>query len=318
MNFHFDKSVDILVKTLPFVLLRLAVYGLALVGSILWFGGLYLLFQNWPFFGPSWLAWVFGGLIYGKLFRLIRSYLLYLVKAGHIAVITRLLTAGELPAGTGQISFGKDLVASQFVKVSILFGIDRLVNLILRAFNRSIFNMLNFIPGLGAIRNLVQRVLDYSAGYVDEAILSYSLLYPQRNPWVTAREGLILYVQNWKSILGSGVILGLLSYALVAVVAAPGVLLATTLAGPFTQLWIAVSVGLGLLAKFVVMDPFALTSVIVNFHAAIEGQVPDPEWERKLESVSSRFKELKDQAATWGFPGEAAPPPPPGYRPAGA
>lgn len=310
-HFHFDKAFRILAQTVPFVLLRLAVYTLAVAATALWFGGMFLLFRDWPFPGPPWLAFVFGGVLWGTAAKLVRNYVLYLVKAAHVAVITRLAVSGGLPEGTRQLSYGKDLVLSRFLEVSVLFAVDRLVHLILRTFNRTVFGLFSFIPGSKGLRNLAQRVLDYSAGYVDEAILSYALLHPEQNPWSSAKDGLILYVQNWRTILGSGVVLALLSYGVVAVVAAPGALVAWSLAGPARQIVMAASVGLGLIVKFAFMDPFALTSVIVNYHAAIAGQRPSPEWDRKLGEISGKFQDMKNLAANWR-PGSAPPPAPAG------
>jgi len=116
---------------------------------------------------------------------------------------------------------------------------------------------------------LCSRVLDYTIGYVDEAILSYSLLHPNRNPWETSREGLILYAQNWRTILGSGLVLAAMSYGVVALIAGPGILISYVLTGAANPMGIGVSVALGFFVKFVVMDPFALTAVIVNYHEAI-------------------------------------------------
>ncbi len=313
MQFHFGKSFDLLKRTLPFVLLRLVVYGLAVILSVLWFFGILVLFANWTDLripGPPWLAWVFGGLTYSVLAKLVRNYILYLLKAAHIAVITRLLVSGSLPEGTNQLSYGKDLVFRHFLRISILFGVDRLVNVVLKAFNRSVFKLLSFVPAKGSLSSVVQRVLDYSAGFVDEAILSYSLLYPQANPWSTARDGLVLYVQNWRVILGSGLVLALMSYVLVGVVAAPLALAALAFGGPMMQAGIGAALALGFFAKFALMDPFALTAVIVNFHEAIAGQEVSREMERKLGDVSDRFREFSDKASSWG-PGTATPPPPP-------
>lgn len=308
MELHFNRALDILGKTFPFVLLRLGAYALILVGSVLWFGGILLVFTSWPFPGPAWLAWVFGSLVYVTVLRLLRNYILYLLKAAHVAVITQIVVSGDLPVGIGQIRFGKDLVLHRFGQVSLLFLMDRLVNLVLRAFNRSIFQWISFIPGVRGLRGLAQRVLDYSAGYVDEAILSYSIVHPDTNPWRNARDGLILYVQSWKTILASGFLLALMSYGVVAIVAAPGILLTYGMGDPVRQIGIAVSVAVGLFVKFALMDPFALTSVIVNFHSAIAGQTVSEEWDRRLESISDKFREIKDRASSWQpAPGGAGP-----------
>jgi len=314
-HFHFDKALGILWKTYLFVLLRLAVVILAIVVSILWFVGVYYLFADWPFPGPPWLAWVFGGILWANGAKLLRNYVLYLVRAAHIAVVTRLVLHDEMPAGTTQFEFGTSIVFKNFLKVSILFAVDRLVKIVLRAFNKSVFKFAGFIPGSKGLQKFFQKVLDYSVGFIDEAILSYSLTRPETNPWSTAKDGLVLYVQNWKTILGSGFILALINYAVVGLLTLPGVIISYFGIGALGHFAIAISAGIGLLVKFTLMDPFALVSVIVNFHYAIAGQTADPVWGKKLEEVSDKFKDFTDKAAAWG-PGTGGsqpltPPPPP-------
>jgi hypothetical protein len=308
MQLHFDKAFEILGKTIPFVLLRLLVYGVILAGTLLWFGGIFLLFQSWPLPGPNWLAWVFGGVVFATVIKTLRNYVLYLLKAAHIAAITRILLVGDLPTGMEQLRYGKDLVLQRFGQVSILFLVDQLVNAVLKAFNRSIFSFIGFIPGVRSLRGFAKQVLDYSAGYVDEAILSYSIVHPELNPWRSARDGLILYVQSWKTILASGFVLALISYALVAVVAAPGILLTYAAGGPIRGFGIAISMALALFVKFALMDPFALTSVIVNYHRAIEGQTVNEEWDRRLENLTAKFRQIKDNASAWEPPKPAPAP----------
>lgn len=299
MRFHFDQALSILGRTLPYVFLRLAVYGLAIVLSILWFGALWLSFENWPFSIPAWIVWPVGGGAYAVFAKLVRNYVLYLVKAAHIAVITHLVVEGDLPAGSGQISFGVQRVLQQFIRVSVYFAVDRLVHRVVRAFNRSVFKLLSFLPAAGMLRNFSQRVLDYSAGYVDEAVLSYSMVRPSQNPWSSAREGVVLYVQNWRTILASGFFLALISYGVVLLVAAPGIVASFVAVEPMRQILWAASFGLGLLVKFVFMDPFALTSVIVNYHRAIQGQTADRRWESELDQISGHFREFSKKAESW-------------------
>lgn len=310
MEFHFDKAFRIFLRTYPFVLVRLVVSVIVLAGSVMWWVGIYYLFAHWPFPGPSFLAWIFGGILFGSGVKLVRNYVLYLIKAAHVSVITCFAVQGELPLNTDQLSFGLQTVLKHFLRVSILFGVDQLVRVVLKAFNRSVFRLLGFIPGAGPLRGFSQRVLDYSVGYVDEAILSYTLLQAETNPWAAAREGLVLYVQNWKTILGSGFVLALISYGLTTVLAAPGLILfwaVPTLTGKIAA---GVFAGVAVVLKFAVMDPFSLTSVIVNFHAAIAGQTADPTWGRRLEDVSKEFKKFNSEAEKWGL-GRTTPPPAP-------
>ncbi|HEU4774891.1 MAG TPA: hypothetical protein VFS82_10300 [Lysobacter sp.] len=56
-----------------------------------------------------------------------REYLLYLVKAGHIAVLAHLLDGKQIPGGRGQIDYASRIVKERFAESSVLFGVDQLV-----------------------------------------------------------------------------------------------------------------------------------------------------------------------------------------------
>jgi len=311
MHFQFEKALKIFLQTYPFVLLRLGVSLAVLALTVGWWVSIYYLFMAWPFPGPSWLAWVIGGILFGSGIKWIRRYFLYLVKAGHVSVITCLAVDGNLPAGSDQISYGTQTVFRHFVRVSVLFAVDQLVRVVLKAFNRSVFKLISFIPGSGGLRNFSQRVLDYSLGYIDEAILSFTLLHSSRNPWTAARDGLILYVQNWKTILGTGFVLALASYAIVGAIGLPGVILAWTVPTVAGKISGGILAGMALVVKFAVVDPFALTAVIVNYHDAIAGQQADSAWAARLEEVSGEFKQFGQKAREWATPAAQTPPQPP-------
>ena len=71
----------------------------------------------------------------------VREYLLYLVKAGHIAVLVELFEGRELPAGRSQIDYAQSIVRERFGESSVLFGVDQLIKGILKAFNRAFFTV---------------------------------------------------------------------------------------------------------------------------------------------------------------------------------
>ena len=48
--------------------------------------------------------------------------------------------------------------------------------------------------------------------------------------------------------------------------------------------------------KSALIEPFAIASLMQVYFKAIEGQVPNPEWDRRLEEASSKFRELKEKA----------------------
>ena len=115
LDFKTGHTLGLLARTLPFVLLRVMVYvGIAFayalavgVGA-----GIGLLFGKIGGNGDTGAGAGLGGLIgfvvaCGILYWA-REYLLYLVKAGHVAVLVRMIDGKPLPSNQGQIAFGRD------------------------------------------------------------------------------------------------------------------------------------------------------------------------------------------------------------------
>ena len=44
------------------------------------------------------------------------------------------------------------------------------------------------------------------------------------------------------------------------------------------------------------VEPFVIAALMQVYFKTIEGQVPDPEWDRRLAETSRQFRELKDKA----------------------
>src|SRR5690554_6811247 len=109
-DFRIGTALGLMAKTLPFILFRLAVYfGVALAYVLMtgvgagvgWgIGG----FGDEGFRAAS-TFWggVAGFGIVGVIMYVLREYLLYMVKAGHIAVLVELLEGHSLPQGRSQI-----------------------------------------------------------------------------------------------------------------------------------------------------------------------------------------------------------------------
>ena len=292
-------------RTTPFLMLRLTTYGLVAAGYLVYvgivFGFLYL-------FRDSAVAWwlVFLGAFGGAwgIFKLIQRYFLYMIKAAHVAVIAELVHHGNIPEGKGQISFGKDKVTKQFVNVNIMFVIDAFVDAICRVFNRVIFKVTSFIPlpGIEHVQRILQAIVNFSVGYVDEAILSYSFYKGNDNVWASAKDGVILYAQNWKTILKTSAVLAVLSYgvalAFFIVLLPPTYGLAALMPG-FKDFFLLGAFITALFLRAVLVEAIVMPTMISAYHHAIQGQVPNPEWDAKLSQVSNKFVEMKNKALNW-------------------
>lgn len=191
----FSTAVGLMMKTLPYALVRFGILLAVSIVTVIWyvvaFGGWALLGSRiHPFVGVAWFVAACG--IYGYLWWLVVRYFLYLLKCGHIAVLTELITNGQIGNGSqGMFAYGKQVVQSRFAEVTVLFVIDRLVSGVVRAFNRTLDFVAGLlpVPGLSSIMSLVNAVIYAATTYLDETIFSYGLARRETNPWASAKEG---------------------------------------------------------------------------------------------------------------------------------
>lgn len=304
MPLQVGRASWITFKTFPYILLRLLVYVLFALGFIIYF---------WMVFEMGQMVvklheyarvavWVIALLLSFPITRLVREYVLYVIKAGHVAVITELVTKGKLPEGVGQIQWGKEQVMNTFKEVSVLFVMDRLVLGVIRSINtmmRGIGNFFSMVPGLQGLIRFANLILHFGLTYIDEAIMARNFCMKNENAWESSKQGLILYAQSWKEILQAAILLSfaaILSYGILFVIF---LIPLWSLALAYPSFKILLVIAAFLLAgavKLALFDPWALTNMILVYLTVTEGKTPDPSWESKLESVSSKFKKIQQNA----------------------
>jgi hypothetical protein len=202
-DFSIGKTLSIMARTMPFILLRMAVYFGITFAYILAAGAGAGVGYGIGQIGddPSGFA-VWGGIAGFGLVSIVvywlREYILYMVKAGHIAVMVKLIDGEPLPAGQGQIGHAQGTVKEHFGQSNVLFALDQLIRGIIRAITGLIGGISAFlpIPGLSSIASFINGVIRMSLTYVDEIILGYNLRVESDNPWETSRHALVLYAQN--------------------------------------------------------------------------------------------------------------------------
>jgi hypothetical protein len=317
-DFRFGRALGMMLRTLPFVVLRLAVFAaigtayLVAIGTGAAVGyGLARVFAGGGE-GGAFLGGALGFGIVSVVLYLAREYLLYLVKAAHIAVLVELYDGRDVPAGTSQLSYGSHFVKTHFAESSVLFGVDQIIKAILR----TVFGSVNFIasflpvPGLQGVLNLAEKVVRLSLTYVDEIILAYLIRTRTTNPWATAQDGLILYAQNYKHFLKNAlwlaVFLWLLTAAIFVVLLAPAAGLAALIPGNLWLFGFALALILALSLKAALLEPIAIAALMEVYFKTIAGQTPDPEWSAKLDQLSAKFRDLGSRAARWPSPAGTA------------
>lgn len=308
-DFQIGQALSLMLRTLPFIVFRMAVYfGVAFayvfatgVGAgIGWgVGG----FGDEEFrAGTTFWGGLIGFGLVGAIMYWLREYLLYIVKAGHVAVLVELLDGKPIPEGRSQIAHAQSVVTERFTEASVLFAVDQLVKGVLAAISglvRGIFTVLP-IPGARQLISIVHAFLRVAVGFIDEMILAYLIRTHATNPWTSAQTALVFYGQNYKIMLKNAAWLALivymLSFLVFLVMLAPAALVVYLIPGA----WGAGSIVFALLfawsVKAALLEPFAVTCLMQVYFRTIEGQEPDPEWDARLSQMSDKFRQLKDKA----------------------
>ncbi|MFP4192670.1 MAG: hypothetical protein ACLFU6_11415 [Candidatus Hydrogenedentota bacterium] len=323
-DLQLGRAFQLVMRTTPYIAYRAMIYGLIWLAGIAYLAILGLI--GWIFGAAAFwvlliLTAVLGGVL--NLGRLLGTYVLYMLRAGHVALITELVQKGEIPGGTSQTAWAKERVTGYFKEISVLAFVNLVVEGVIRAVNRRLVNVMTAlpVPGLEGAGKVATRVVEFSLKYVDEAIIAHTFRTENPNVYDSARSGVLLYCESWKAILKNAVMLTLLSYAFVIAATVIFLIPFGALALLFeTQAirfaFFVMAVFLGIAMKWILWDPIACTSTILTFLHETEGKEPNPEWEERIEQVSSQFKELKQRATDKydeysGGAGEAPPPNPP-------
>jgi len=308
-DFSLGGALGMMARTMPFILLRMAVYfGIALgyvlvtgTGAGIGYGvggfGDDAFQANATFWGGAVGFGLFGAVMYWA-----REYILYIVKAGHIAVLIELIDGKPMPDGRSQIAHASSVVKERFAQASVLFAIDQLVKGVIAAITGLVRGILAILPLPGAqqISGILHAFLRVAVGFIDEVILAHTMRTGSTNAWGSAKEALILYGQNYKVMLKNAawlaVIVYLLSFLVFLVMLAPAALVVYLMPGAWAAGGFVFALLFAWSVKAALLEPFAIACLMQVYFKTIEGQQPDPEWEARLEQMSGKFRTLKARA----------------------
>lgn len=311
-DFSISRSFNLMARTAPFLVFRMVVYfGMALAYVIVTGTGAGI---GWGIggFGDAefrasatfWGGAAGFGLTAGVLY-LLREYILYTVKAGHIAVMVEMIDGRPLPEGRGQIAHATAVVKERFAETSVLFGIDQLVKGVLGAITGLLQGVASVlpIPGVQQIMGIVRAFLRIAIGLVDEVILAHAIRTQSTNPWTSARTALVLYGQNAGRMMRNAALLTLivwfLSLLVFIIMLAPAAAIVYLIPGAWSAGGVVFALVFAWAVKAALIEPFAIACMMQAFFKVTDGQRPDPAWESKLDHVSAKFQKMGAQAATW-------------------
>lgn len=304
MRLYYGQAIKLMTKTLPCVL--------AIVGANAAFGALmgvyYITLYGILVLCTKMHLDLLGTIIFlvgiggnFALYRLFKHYTLYLLRAGHVAVMAEYLEYGKLPEGVNQLQHGKNQVKERFGTVSSMFVVGELVNGVVRTITNLMGGVASFIP-VEAVQQFVkvaQAVIRMACSYVDEAIMARAFIQKDKDVFEVAKEGTILYAQAWKPILTNAAGLALFSWASFAIFLVMALPVGFALSWLFPSSVILPSVVVILLAylgKASLGDTFALATTLAAFHEETKAMEPSREWNERLTGASDKFRELSRRA----------------------
>ena len=310
-DFDIGRTLGIMARTWPFILLRMVVYFSITLAYVLATGagagvgfGVGYAFEEQG--GPGAFAF-WGGLVgFGLVSAFVywvREYILYIVKAGHIAVMVRLIDGQDIPGGQMQITYARDIVTDRFAEANVLFVLDQLIKGVVRVITGLLGGIAAFlpIPGLQGLVRFANTVIRLSLTYVDEIILGYNIRMESTEPFESGRRGIVLYAQNGTTMLKNAVWLAIflwvLSFAVFLVMIAPAGAVLYMMPGQLGGWAFVLAVVFAWAIKAALLEPFAIAALMQVYFRVIEGQEPNPDWDRRLTEASKDFRKLRDRAA---------------------
>ena len=304
-------ATSLLLRSMPYALMRFAILLACSFAAIVWLlvtlgGAMWAGTHIAGAFGFIWFITCVaaGGWVWVTLLR----YALHLIECGHVAVLTELITRGEVGnESESMFAYGKRVVTERFGEVNALFGLNMLVRGIVNAVHSATegIGSLLAIPGLDTLANMLATIMRAATRYIDKVIFSYNLARADENPWGGARDGLVYYAQNAQPILKQAIWIIVLEYILSALLwlmlLAPAAVLTMMMPQSLREIGgmvtIVVAVLLALAARGAFLKPLFLIMIMVRYHSIVEHQPLNQQWVAQLDGLSTKFRDLSVQAA---------------------
>lgn len=288
---------NIFFKTLSFGWVKLLLGLINILVAVLLFAllmGLALLFKSEGTTAVMFIIWL---VLIGIVNFIVNHYFGYLIKAGHVAVISQAFRTGTIPESP--ISAGIAMVKEHFGTSNVYFALDKLVagavKQLQNALGRLGGGLIGTLPGGNGVMNLVKMFLNISLGYIDECCLGYTFSHPNQNPYKSAADGVVIYAQNWKVLLKDAakttgiVILSFVAVTLVSFLIFGGLF---SLFGWSGFIAFVISLLLAYTVKYAFIDSWILVKMMSSYMQVVPTTQITFDLYGKLSALSGKFKEL--------------------------
>lgn len=289
------KAKDVYFKTMIFVWLKLALGGALLLVSLI----LLAICLGLGSLGSGdgiVIAFVIWLILVSVVYGLVNRYIGYMLKVGHVAMVTTAVTTGTLPENQLQAAFG--MIKERFLAANVYFVVDRLVSGAVSQLQKGlqkIDDVLGKIPGVSIVVSFLQLFIQIALGYVDECCLGYTFLHKEQTAFKSAADGVVIYFQNWKKLLKNAAVLALIVMGLSLLAWLLPFLLFTAIFAAFDIHWIfalIVGVIISAVIKSAFIDSWMMVKMMVSYMEVAPTTEITFDLYEKLCKLSSKFKSL--------------------------
>ena len=227
----------------------------------------------------------------------------YAVKVGHVAVLAETIKTGSVP--NNQVAYGTKKVKDKFATAGAFFAIDKLIGGAVKQLQGALGSAAGFLgslPGMGGVVGFAQKFLDIALNYVDECCLAWIFYNDDSGESAVkgAIDGVVIYAQNWKKVLGNAVKITFIVFALTFGLGLFLVLVFTGLLSVIGGLWGWLAFFLGLMITFAVKKAFIDSWVMIGMLNTYMQVAPTTEIKfdvySKLSGLSPSFRKMFDKA----------------------
>jgi len=307
-DFSFAATATLLRGALSFMLIRVAIYFGTAAAFVVAAGGgagIGLAFGAFAASGGR-APGAFWGALAGiacvaLLLAWLREYLLYLVRAGHVAALT-LAHDRKRVRGTGRLGQALDLVQQRFRTTENLSEVDRLTRGALADMLHIPQFMEASLPAETRVSPATLRLpFRLAFSFLPEVVLARQFRSAAKDPWPGTRDALVLFLQNHRPLMRNALAVAAFTQGATIAVFLLGLIPAAVMARAFPGGVLAIMVPLAAVfawsVKQALLEPAAVAAMLQVWFLAIDGARPDTDWESELTRVSGHFREIKARAA---------------------
>ena len=189
-------------------------------------------------------------------------------------------------------------MTERFATSNIYFAVDKLITGAVKQIQNKIDklgNKLDFIPGMEAVAGLAKFFVSISLGYIDECCFGWTFYNPQQGAFKSAADGVVIYAQNWKTLLKDAAktmakTIGLMVVMTLVIFIPVGLLFKIFKWSGFAAFLLALLIAW--VVKFAFLDSYIMCQMMVSYMQVAPNTVITFDLYSKLCGISSKFKEL--------------------------